>query len=61
VTLSTARMAGTIDGHARERGIVIPCADLWTGITALEPGFAVATANVRHFRLIPNLTLRLIE
>jgi predicted nucleic acid-binding protein len=36
-------------------------ADLFIGATALQAGFAAATANVRHFRLIPNLTVRLIE
>lgn len=54
-------MAGAIDGDARERGIVIPFADLWIGVTALELGFAVATANVRHFKLIPGLAVKLLE
>jgi predicted nucleic acid-binding protein len=26
--------------------------------TALEFGYAVATSNLRHFRLIPNLTVK---
>ena len=61
IALGTARIAGEVDGDARERGVVIPFADLWIGVTALELGFAVATANVRHFRLIPGLVVRLVE
>jgi predicted nucleic acid-binding protein len=31
--------------------------DLLIGATALEIGYAVVTANVRHFRLIPGLNV----
>jgi predicted nucleic acid-binding protein len=31
--------------------------DLLIGATALHLGCAVATLNVRHFRLIPNLSV----
>jgi predicted nucleic acid-binding protein len=31
--------------------------DLLIGATALELGYAVATANVRHFQMIPNLVV----
>jgi predicted nucleic acid-binding protein len=27
------------------------------GVTAIELGFSVATANVRHFRLVPGLSV----
>src|SRR6266567_4032861 len=32
--------------------------DLLIGVTALEIDYAVATHNMRHFRLIPNLAVR---
>lgn len=31
--------------------------DLLIGATALEIGYAVVTANVRHFQLIPGLNV----
>jgi predicted nucleic acid-binding protein len=31
--------------------------DLLIGATALEIGYSVVTANVRHFRLIPGLKI----
>ena len=61
ITLQVARVAGEIDGETRERGVVIPTADLFIGATALQLGFQIATANVRHFRLIPGLVVRLVE
>jgi predicted nucleic acid-binding protein len=61
VSLRTGRIAGEIDAKARSRGVTIPTADLLIGATALELGFAVATANVRHFRLIPRLRVRRIN
>jgi predicted nucleic acid-binding protein len=36
-------------------GVTIPFSDLLIGATALSLGFSVLTANLRHFRLIPNL------
>jgi predicted nucleic acid-binding protein len=57
-TVSAALRAGRIDGESQARGIRIPLADLLIGVTALEVGYAVATHNVRHFRLIPNLAVR---
>ena len=61
VSLKTARIAGEVDAKARAKGITIPTADLLIGATALELGFGVATANVRHFRLIPRLRVRLFD
>ena len=61
VSLKTARIAGEIDAKARAKGVTIPTADLLIGATALEPGFGVATANLRHFRLIPRLRVRSLE
>jgi predicted nucleic acid-binding protein len=33
----------------------MPLSDLLIGTSAMELGYAVGTANVRHFRLIPGL------
>jgi len=55
VTVETARLAGRIEGEQAEQGITIPMEDLLIGATALHLGFGVATLNVRHFRLVPNL------
>jgi len=46
-----------IDGEQQSRGIIIPFGDLLIGATALEVGYPMVTANVRHFRLIPGLTV----
>jgi len=56
-TTQTAVVAGRIDAEQRARGIVVPFADLLIGATALSLGFAVMTANPRHFRLIPSLNV----
>ena len=58
-TLQTARILGRIDAHTRAKGVTIPTADLLIGATALELGFSVLTGNVRHYRLIPSLKVRL--
>lgn len=55
VTAPVALRAGQIDGENQARGIRIPLSDLLVGVTALQLGFSVATANVRHFRLMPGL------
>jgi predicted nucleic acid-binding protein len=57
VTPPVALLAGRIDGENQARGIRIPLSDLLIGATALELGFSVATANVRHFRLVPGLSV----
>jgi predicted nucleic acid-binding protein len=38
--------------------VVIPFQDLVIGVTALEFNYAVATLNVRHFEMIPNLAVK---
>jgi predicted nucleic acid-binding protein len=58
LTFNIARRAGRIDGESRRKGAVIPFQDLVIGATALEFGYAVVTANVRHFQMIPNLIVR---
>ncbi|MHB8501744.1 MAG: PIN domain-containing protein [Candidatus Acidiferrales bacterium] len=56
-TKETAQLAGKIDGEQQSRGITIPFGDLLIGATALEVGYSMLTVNVRHFRLIPSLTV----
>lgn len=55
MSLRTARLAGRIDAECRSKGITLPTPDLLIGATALELGFGVATANQRHYKLIPRL------
>jgi len=57
LTFDIARRAARIDAESRRRSMVIPFQDLVIGVTAREFGYAVATANVRHFRMIPNLAI----
>ena len=54
-TEQTAFLAGRIDGEQTAKGVSIPFPDLLIGVTALSIGFAVLTANPRHFQLIPGL------
>ena len=56
-TLEVAQLAGRIDGEQTMRGTIIPFVDLLIGATVLARGYAVMTTNVRHFRLIPGLTV----
>jgi predicted nucleic acid-binding protein len=58
VTVPIALRAGQIDGQMQAAGSRIALADLLIGVTALELGHGVATANMRHFRMIPNMTVR---
>lgn len=57
VTPAIALRAGLLDGECAARGVRVPFSDLLIGVTALELGFAVGTANVRHFALIPGLAI----
>ncbi len=57
LTRSTAWLAGRIDAEQRSVGVTIPSMDLLIGATALEIGYAVVTANIRHFQLIPGLKI----
>jgi predicted nucleic acid-binding protein len=58
VTVPIALHAGRIDGSLQSKGARIALGDLLIGATALELGYAVVTANVRHFRMIPNLVVK---
>lgn len=57
VTIAIALRAGEIDGENTAKGIRIALSDLYIGVTALDLGYRVATANLRHFQLIPGLDL----
>jgi predicted nucleic acid-binding protein len=57
VTLEIAQLAGKIEGEQAASGVSIPFEDLLIGTTALHLGYSVATLNVRHFRLIPGLSV----
>ena len=50
VSAAIALRVGRVDGENQSRGVVIPLADLIIGVTALELGYEVLTANPRHFR-----------
>ncbi len=56
-TKETELLAGKIDGEQQQRGITVPFSDLLIGATALLYAYSVLTVNVRHFRLIPGLSI----
>ncbi|MBL8211248.1 MAG: hypothetical protein JNK87_11080 [Bryobacterales bacterium] len=41
----------------RPKGNVLPFNDLMIAVAAIEQGYAVLTANLRHFQKIPGLTV----
>ncbi len=55
VTVPVALRTGRLDGESQAKGIRLPLSDLLIGVTALEQGYSVGTANLRHFNLIPGL------
>jgi tRNA(fMet)-specific endonuclease VapC len=57
VTIETAKLAGRIEGDQAAQGLTIPFEDLLIAATALQLGFGVATGNVRHFKVVPGLTV----
>ena len=57
VTLEIAQLAGKIEGEQAARGVSIAFEDLLIGTTALHLRYSVAILNVRHFRLIPGLSV----
>ena len=57
-TKEMGQLAARIDAEARQRGLVIPFADLQIGATALHFDYAVGTLNFRHFEMIPGLQVR---
>jgi predicted nucleic acid-binding protein len=57
VTATIAFRAGLIDGETQAKGVRLPLSDLLIGVTALELGFGIGTGNLRHFRLVPGLSV----
>jgi predicted nucleic acid-binding protein len=57
ITVPIALRAGQIDGQSRANGVSIPLSDLLIGASALELGYNVGTANIRHFQMIPGLNV----
>jgi predicted nucleic acid-binding protein len=57
VTAPVALRVGQIDGENQAKGVRLPLADLLIGVTALELGYQVATGNLRHFEMIPGLSV----
>jgi len=55
VSVQVALRAGQIDGENAANGVRLPISDLLIGVTALELGYSVATANLRHFQMVPGL------
>ena len=57
ITLRTARLAGQIQGEQADRGVNIAFEDLLIAATALQLDYGVATSNIRHFEVIPGLSV----
>jgi predicted nucleic acid-binding protein len=57
VNVPIALRAGQLDGHNQARGVRVPLPDLLIGVTALELGYSVGTANLRHFQQVPGLSV----
>ena len=57
VTAALALRTGRIDGENQARGVRLPLSDLLIAVTALELGYTVATGNLRHFRVVPGLSV----
>jgi len=57
VTVPLALRTGQIDGENQARGTRVPLPDLLIGVTALELGYSVGTANLRHFQQVPGLSV----
>jgi tRNA(fMet)-specific endonuclease VapC len=57
ITAPVALRTGQIDGESQAKGVRLPLSDLLIGVTALELGYSVGTANLRHFQMIPGLKI----
>ena len=58
ITTELARRAGRIDAEQQAKGRRIAFQDLLIGVSALDLGYAVATHNIRHFEMIPDLEVK---
>ena len=57
ITVELARKAGRLDAELQSKGIRIAVSDLLIGVSALELGYGIGSANTRHFERIPGLTV----
>jgi predicted nucleic acid-binding protein len=57
VSASIALRTGRLDGENQIRGLKVPLPDLLIGVTALELGYSVGTANLRHFKQVAGLSV----
>jgi tRNA(fMet)-specific endonuclease VapC len=57
VNVEIAELAGRIEGEQAAHGVNIAFEDLLIGATALHIGYDVVTLNVRHFQVIPGLSV----
>jgi predicted nucleic acid-binding protein len=57
ITGETAELVGKINAESSQKGVTIPFDDLLIGACALQRGYAIATRNPRHFRMIPGLNV----
>ena|SRR5258708_38550984 len=55
VTVSVALRTGQLDGENQAKGLRLPLPDLLIGVTALDLGYGVGAANLRHFRQVAGL------
>ncbi len=60
ISPAIALRAGALDGQTQRVGVRIPLSDLLIAVTAMEMGYAILTANPRHFNLVPGLSVRII-
>ena len=58
ISPAIALRAGRLSGKLMRTGIQVATPDLLIAVTALDLGFKVVTANVRHFLLIPGLQIQ---
>jgi predicted nucleic acid-binding protein len=57
VTIPIALRAGLLDGESQSRGTRVPLPDLLIAVTALELGYGVGTANLRHFKQVAGISV----
>lgn len=57
VTVPIAIRTGILDGENQARGMRVPLPDLLIAVTALELGFSVGTAYLRHFKQVAGLSV----
>jgi predicted nucleic acid-binding protein len=60
-TREMGQVAARVDAEAKQAGRVIPFPDLLIGATALHFDYGVGTRNLRHFEMIPGLSVLRID